>query len=720
MPKAGAGPEDDDDTVDVEVEGSPMAVAMAKHEIEGIIGQRTATVNLRMKDVPAEFFPFIAGPNNSRISSMEDGRDVRVKVPHYHTWQQTAPSTEHPSKFTAQDGLVIQIAGEREAAKQIQAAIERHIQELQSQLSINQVQIEQSRHQFIVGNRGNTLHDFLKETGCSVVLPPSTEDSEDITIIGPQSQLESALEKAMDLASSMSMQRVDLAKQHPGSRDHAEAHARSLGQYLRKRRALEQYEKQYNAQVVPESGSQWQVFSPDARSAMKARTDLMGLVSGHPPARFRNVNIPPFYQRDLQRQHAKSLREQHGVYLMSPEELDSEQVVLVFEGPGSAEEYAFPSKAPSSQDSQDFERQLQEAETLLLSLIGEQQPVEHRSVDAPSKYREKIQRYVARQNQQETEERYPVEFIGLDNGNVSGQNFPLNFRGPTSAVDDYEQKIRAFIEEQIRDETERGYTTSFDFPQKFANVLIGRRGENINKLRDEYDVDIQVNDGQVEVKGPQAKANAAKNAILNMSRKLEDETTHVLKIAPKFHSELIGAKGSQVLRLQDRYNVRIQFPRSAADTPDDASDAGAGARRRNQAADEVVIKGPKKGADEARDELWSLYTYTQDLSHTAVISVAQAQVPSLIGQGGRELQSLRETTGAEVDIPGKDSADANGRVEIKLKGKKASVENAKKIIQERVKVFDDSVSRSVEIDRQHHRALIGRDGKIARSRYLKM
>ena len=205
-----------------------------------------------------------------------------------------------------------------------------------------------------------------------------------------------------------------------------------------------------------------------------------------------------------------------------------------------------------------------------------------------------------------------------------------------------------------------------------------------------------------------------------MSRKLEDETTHVLKIAPKFHSELIGAKGSQVLRLQDRYNVRIQFPRSAADTPDDASDAGAGARRRNQAADEVVIKGPKKGADEARDELWSLYTYTQDMSHTAVISVAQAQVPSLIGQGGRELQSLRETTGAEIDIPGKDSVDANGRVEIKLRGKKASVENAKKIIQERVKVFDDSVSRSVEIDRQHHRALIGRDGKTAHPRYSRI
>lgn len=708
MPKP-TGTEDDDDTVDVEIEGSPMAVAMAKHDIENIINTRTSNVNLRLKDIPAEFFPFLAGPNNSRINSYEDGRDVRVKIPHYHTWQQQAPSAEHPSKLTPQEGYMIQIAGEREAAKQVQAQIERQFRELQSQLSINQVPIEQSRHQFIVGNRGNTLHDFLSETGCSVVLPPSSEDSEMITIIGPQGHLERAIDKAMDLASQMHMQKVDFAKQYPGSREHAEAHASSLGRYFRQRRALQPFEQQYDAQVVPDTGSQWQIFSRDPRSAMRARNDVMNLVSGHPPARFRNVEIPPFYQRGLRQQHAAPLREQHGVYLMTPEDPESPQIVLVVEGTSSAEDYAFPQKQPTADESKAFERQLQEAEAYLLNLIGEQQPVEQRSLDAPSKYREKLQRYVARTGQQESEDRYPVEFIGLEDASSStGQNFPLRFRGPAAAVDDYEQKLQAFIEEQIRDETERGYTTSFDFPQKFANVLIGRKGENINKLRDEFDVDIQVQDGQVEIKGPEKKAHAAKAHIMSMSRKLEDETTHVLRIPPKFHGELIGPKGSQVLRLQDRYNVRIQFPRSGDDTPEDTTDAGP--KRRAQGPDEVIIKGPKKGADEARDELWSLFTYTQDISHTATISVSQAQVPSIIGQGGRELQNLRETTGAEIDIPGKDSVDASGRVEVKIKGKKTSVEAAKKLLQERVNLFDNSVTRSIEVDRQHHRALIGRDG----------
>lgn len=299
---------------------------------------------------------------------------------------------------------------------------------------------------------------------------------------------------------------------------------------------------------------------------------------------------------------------------------------------------------------------------------------------------------------------------------ATGPNTPVEFRGPSAAVDEYEQLIAAFIEAQIRDDAERDYTISFDFPQKFANVLIGKKGENINKLRDQFDVDIQVNDGKVEVKGPKAKADAAKAHILSLGRKLEDETTHTLRINPKFHREMIGAKGSQVLRLQDRYGVRIMFPRNANDdraSEDGASDAGAAPRRRGppQAADEVIIKGPRKGADEAKDELWNLYTYTQEISHTATVSIAQSQIPSIIGQGGRELQAIRETTGAEIDIPSRDEVDDSGRVDVKIKGKKAAVENAKKILQEKAKVFDESVTRNIEVDRKHHRALIGRDGK---------
>ena len=263
--------------------------------------------------------------------------------------------------------------------------------------------------------------------------------------------------------------------------------------------------------------------------------------------------------------------------------------------------------------------------------------------------------------------------------------------------------------------------TSFDFPQKYANYLIGKKGENINKYREEFDVDIQVKEGKVEITGPKVKAEAAKSKILALGKKLEDEAIHILKIRPQYHREMIGAKGSQVNQLQKKYNVRVQFPRTATaldddrSVADDASEVGSVRNRRpNQAPDEVIVRGPKKGADEARDELLNLLQWTIDNSHTSSVSVAQAQLPSLIGQGGREMESIRLQTGAQIEVPGsRDSADPNGRVQIQLKGTMKQVENARKLLEQKVKVFDDSITRSIDIDKRHHRALIGSGGELS-------
>jgi polyribonucleotide nucleotidyltransferase len=170
-------------------------------------------------------------------------------------------------------------------------------------------------------------------------------------------------------------------------------------------------------------------------------------------------------------------------------------------------------------------------------------------------------------------------------------------------------KVEAFVEQAKEDEKERGFTLSFDFPQKHANQLIGKGGSNIRELRDKFDVEIDVAEGKVELKGPKAKAEAAKSHISALGRQWADETTYVLKIEPKYHRELIGAQGNVINKLQTRYNVQIHFPRSARPARDDqsnadaASEAGGRKGRRDQEPDEVIVKGPKKGADGARDEV---------------------------------------------------------------------------------------------------------------------
>lgn len=719
-----AGAEDDDSaTIDVLIEGDAVAAEMARREIEAIVNERTSTVNMRLKDIPAEYYPFLSGPHNAGISALEQGRDVRVQIPQYHTWMEREPAQSpapmQPAPFTPQAGLPIHIAGDRLAAAEARAQIERQVEQLRRQLATNQLAIERGRHQFIMGEKGAALQEFLADTGCAVILPPDSEDSEMLTIIGPADRLEDAESKLIDLASSMAMSSVDIARQHPNAPQGAQAHARNVTRYLQQRRAIEQLERMYDARIVAQtsadSSTAWQVYSRDNKNAMRARSDIMNLISGIPPTRLSPMNVDPFFHQHLRQQAAQQVRDQYGVHVVVPEDLDTEpEILLVYEGPSSVADYQLPRRQPSQAEAQGFAQALQQAQNHIASLLGDQSDIISRDVDAPGKFHDKIRRHVERQQQGLPSGQFPAQVSMNGPRSQPGRKTPpITVRGPSNAVDALYESLLAFIEQEKQDELERGFTLSFDFPQKFANMLIGKKGENIKKLREEFDVDIQVNDGKVEIKGPEAKANACKAHILAMGKKLEDEATFVLKVAPQFHRDLIGARGSQVNRLQDRYNVKVNFPRSAqhADDESPAADGEAAPRRNNQAPDEVVIRGPKRGAEEAREEILNLLQYTMDHSHTATVSVAQSQLPSLIGAGGREMDALRLRTGAQIDVPGaRDAPDPSGRAEIKLKGNKKQVEEAKKALEEAAKTFDATVTRTVDVEKKHHRAIIGAGG----------
>ena len=725
MPKQdtveGFADDDDSTTIDVLIEGDAVSAEMARREIEALVNERTSTVNMRLKDIPAEYYPFLAGPHNARVNAFQEGRDLKVQIPHYHTWADQAPpqsaGNRQPATFAPQASLPIQLSGDRQAVAEARAAIERQVNQFRQQLTMDQMAIERGRHQFIVGQKGASLHDFLAETGCAIILPPDSEDSETLTIVGPPDRIDEGMNKIMDLASSMTMANVDIARQHPNAPMGAQAHARNVTRYLQQRQAMAELEKLYNARIVAQTAADaptaWEIYSREGKDAMRARSDIMNLIGAHPPARFSPMSLDPFFHDHLREQAAQQVREQYGVHLVVPDEMeDQPEILLVYEGQSPMAEYQLPRRQPSQSEVQEFASALQEAQQYILGLTTGHQDIVSKELDAPHKFHDKIRRHVERQRQDTAEGQIPVRVRvgGHKSQTKRGASPKVDMRGPSDAVDALVQNLLAFIAQEEQDEKERDFTLTFDFPQKFANQLIGKSGANIRKLREEFDVDIQVNDGKVELKGPEAKANACKKHILSMGKKLEDDRTHILKVSPQFHKDLIGRSGAQVNRLQERYGVRINFPRTSGGAADEDGDAE-NSRRSNQAADEVVIKGPSKGADEARDELLSLLQYAKDTSHSATISVAQAQLPSLIGSGGRELESLRLATGAQIDVPNAREVAEGGRAEVKIRGTKQAVDAAKKSIQDAVSAFDATATRSIDIDRKYHRTIIGAGGE---------
>ncbi|TLD33241.1 hypothetical protein PspLS_00604 [Pyricularia sp. CBS 133598] len=709
-----AQPVDDDDEamVDVVIEGNAVSARAAQDAILNIAKERSANVTTKLRNIPAEFYPFLS-------RALQLGDDVIVRIPPHQpfTTQPPPPTTigQRPTFSPAPLENLIQVAGDRAAVQSARAEIERIAEQLHQQLELEQASIQRGRHQFIIGERGLPAEEFFNETGCTIVMPVDGEDDV-VTIIGPPNKVQNGMERAMDLAMNMQMSNLDISRFHRQAPGGASAHARNVTRYLRQRQEIQRLEEQHNTHIntpyTQDGALPWELYARDGKNAIRAQSEIKGLVDSHPPSRMATVPVDPFFHTYLKKEINKNLKERYGVNMVVPETSEAgAPVLLVFEEVAPVDApYQVPRNAPSQADIRQFQEGLRAAEKHLLDIIRQQEEILTHPIEVPQKFHEKLKRFIKAEQQKRPEDQIPLRVSSI------GQTVIL--RGPKTPVEKLAAKINAWVAQETEDEKERGFTLDFDFPQKFANHLIGKGGSNIRELKERFDVDIQVDNGKVEVKGPKAKAEAAKSHILSLGRQLADETTHTLKIDPKFHRELIGAQGAQINRLQTRYKVLIFFPRSAKPAKDDdsAGDAGseAGAKpRRQQAPDEVIIRGPKKGADEARDEILSLVQYLKDNSFTATITVQQKQLPHFIGSGGSNMDALRQQTGAKIDIPnGRDTPDST--VEILIKGTKSQVAAAKKILEEKKSVFDDTVVREVEVDRKFHKSLIGPGGSTLR------
>lgn len=722
MPKSEGLPtypvDEDDDIIDIVVEGNPFAISMARKAIAKIVNERGASVTTKLRTIPAELYPFLTGP----AESLESRHGVQIRVPPYHTWTAQPPpqrpsAGQAPSFLPAFGDNHITFAGDRAAVQTARAEIEQLSRLLQEQLTLENFSINKGRHQFIIGDRGVTPQEFFTKTGCAVILPGGA-DEDSITLVGPAEKLEAATDYAMTLASDMNSSNFDISKIHRNAPGGGRAHALNITKYLRDRRAIEAIERLHNTHIetpFEEDGAgAWEIYSRDAKNGFKARSDIDNMVQAYPPSRIATVPVDPFFHPHVQKVLSPKVKEDYGVHVVIPaaSELGA-PMLLVFEGPSGLEPgYQIPSGQPSEQEIQAFQQGLDDARKHILEIISKQAQITSTSIEVPKIFHEKLRRFIKKEQEGRAPDQIPVR--------VSNEGSMVIFNGPAPAVEALAAKATAFLEEAIEDEKERGFSLSFDFPQQHANQLIGKGGSNIRELREKFDVEINVNDGKVELKGPKAKADAAKAHIISLGKHWADEVTYTLKIDPKYHRDLIGAQGVQINRLQTRYKVQIHFPRSAKPAKDDhssadaASEAGRRAGRREQELDEVIVKGPKKGADEARDEILSLLQYYKDNGFSAIISVQASQIPSLIGQRGSGMDEIRQLSGARIDIPNARDLEPSTRVEIGIKGTKTQVAQAKKLIEEKRDVFDQTVTKTIEVEKKHHRALIGTGGSVLR------
>jgi len=128
----------------------------------------------------------------------------------------------------------------------------------------------------------------------------------------------------------------------------------------------------------------------------------------------------------------------------------------------------------------------------------------------------------------------------------------------------------AELEAEKADRALRSFKVEVPVASKHHATIIGKAGAGIQKLRDELDVQFDFpkrgkEDGDkadiITITGYEAKANKAKEVLLAKVAELDKLTTRSLDVDPRVHARIIGGRGAGIKALQEKYKVRVNFPR---------------------------------------------------------------------------------------------------------------------------------------------------------------
>jgi transcription antitermination factor NusA-like protein len=133
--------------------------------------------------------------------------------------------------------------------------------------------------------------------------------------------------------------------------------------------------------------------------------------------------------------------------------------------------------------------------------------------------------------------------------------------------------IREEREIEKRNKELKSYEIKIQVDPEYHPKIIGHKGSVISKIRDKYDVNIQLPKPDqpdadiIKITGFEDKANAAKDEILALVKELCDKVKEEVEIDHRVHSRIIGARGKIVRQIMTDYEVDIRFPRPADANP---------------------------------------------------------------------------------------------------------------------------------------------------------
>ncbi|KAG5519178.1 hypothetical protein PMAC_002266 [Pneumocystis sp. 'macacae'] len=679
--------------VEIIITGDKEGAESAKKEIEAI----TSHITLKITSINPEFYGLILGSNNSRIKELVEGKDLRIEIP-------SPCLVDSDEKFKP-----IIISGERNLVNNAKMHIEALYSELQHTTVQASIIVAKNLHKYI--DEG-LQQDILSRLQCSLIISPS---SENILVRGSPMYIGKCIQNVMDKAKSMHIDLLDITNAHSLEADQT-AYAKDISRYLLKKKEITRIEKDYQVQITPPAletllkpGSDHIIyeFAGNIENVKNAKKELMKLINSYPPYCILRLNLDPLLHCHIIGQKGRNLqkiREQYFIdALFSDEDSFNPEIVLIYEGkPG--EELSSANAVQSA---------LNDVAELLKKTATEMSDIISHDIHIPDRYHKYILgpkgstlNSIIKKSNSVVKVKFSTGKKKDTDNTIIDENM-VNVRGVSFGVEYVVREIEKIVEDLKLQEL-HSYSVTFDFPQKFLKNLVGKGGSNIMKIKEELNVKVDFQDGKVTIQGSKKNVEDARSRVETFAKKMEDQMVIHLSIPVKHHGSLIGQNGKFVKRLEEKYKVKINFPRENLENKNTHD-------KKSNTKNEVTIRGDKVSATSAKLELLDLLDYEKEHGNTTTFTIPMSAVPQIVGKSGNNINDLKNETETRIEIEKSTSNDPSAMATVFIQGTKEGIEKAKKSILDTVKMIQQQVTRTLFVDRKHHRTLIGPGGSTLRN-----
>ncbi|KAF7321750.1 hypothetical protein MKEN_00696700 [Mycena kentingensis (nom. inval.)] len=683
-----ADEDEEEATVPVTLTGPEPLAVEAQALLNQIISSKTAKSTQRVRDIPAHILPYV--------------------ISRKAVFQQAAAPEEVGLALNTFEREV-SVTGDREAVGRVIESIKSTIEHYSSNLTSLKIQLPKRQHRLLVGK---TNDELVAKTRCVVLIAKADEPSDEVTVWGQSSDLPGGLAAVMERANSkyihefplpgpvaLSKQlltyitRIDYAKTlsaaHPGvSVFTPEPNLVAKSTIL-------------NIDIVGDK--------PDVDAVVRKVSELIGKLFGAT----QEVSIDWLVHRFITGKNAKKLKQFHDVHnvraFFPPESAEQSTVLLVYD----------PASANASPSPDEKKRHLEEVAAEILKLAKDAADVKSENISVEKRWHDAVVgRGGTTLNAIIGEDKTLSIKVGKEANDPSGEDV-ISLRGASGDVDRAVKEILKIVEDAKNDEIVNSYSTEFDVDREYVGRIVGAQGAGVNKLRDQLGVKVDVSDevddkdtgkkkkgthqkSKVKITGRKENVEEAKKRILAQIERLADETSEILKIPAQYHSSLIGQSGKYAIRLEDKYSVKITFPRQSAEN-------GEGKTREVLKADEVLVKGGKKGVAGAKSELLEAVEFEKESNNVIKFTVPNRAVARILGKGGASINEIKDQTDALIDVD--KSAEDSSMTNITLRGTKKAIAAAKAAILAIADTVTEETTAIVPVESKFHRTLIGAGGQ---------